>query len=175
MPPFVLLQVRDEKARSLESIAEAWNGDQEEAMRARDLEDLISECRTLPIGARKIWDRVKLDLASCDDVDTETVGETLRRVFNLCTRVCETVSLVATRVGRKRYTLAGAAELEAELAAFRRLANRIMDARPWDSEPAPRPDPEMLAEFRDCWEKGEYDSSEELLQQARSVNRPEKM
>jgi hypothetical protein len=131
-------RLQQRKVQVLEETYESWKADHAAAMAARDLEEMVAECRSLSGDLVQSWKRTWDELTQGGIQDLDAYGHALGahydRAIRLLDSVAENARTFAIRTG---HTIEGLAELSEAAARVTRLRERILANWPWSTRPWP--------------------------------------
>src|ERR1700730_5756547 len=114
----LLFRIQGSKVEGLEANYQTWKGPPDEALFARDLQDLVEECRNQIREASRLWAHTKRDIAQgspyyLDALDNHgrLITDILARILNLAAKVCHDSDGFTKVTGR---TVEGADALKTE-------------------------------------------------------------
>lgn len=144
------------RSRFVEELVENWQIEHRQAMFARDVEELVSECLQLGElilhGCKSLVERLFDE--QIDDIDA--AGEMMRSSI---TRTLRTFQIVEEEVGKaecKGYNIE-------KSSSFRKVARELHQVQAELETTWPSVDADLIEKSQAAYRKGEYQKAEELL------------
>jgi hypothetical protein len=149
------------RARAIEDAIDAWNLDHDNALSARDMEDVVGECLStrdfLSQWHQTAWEHLFAGRLA----NIQQAGELLRSATGKLVHVFAAVQTCVKWMERKGYPVDKAVEFEA---AARAVEGLLADLnRRW-----PFIDPQQVEEARAAFARGEGIPAEEILRELQS-------
>ncbi len=169
MGDLVLFRLQSGRVRVLEETVEAWQLAHAEAMRARAMEDLVSESLTFPDGLRAVWTRILEDVREDRIREFQITGQAILHLFdraiNLLTVLKQSAQKVASDTG---HTVEGLDKLDAAASDLQQLRDHIKASWPWDDRPWPPLDRAMVEGSRADIAAGRHEDVKSVLERVRA-------
>jgi hypothetical protein len=142
----------------VEQLVESWQYDHNEAMRARDLEELATECLDLAKLGRRAWKCLRAQMfdKNVSSAKVFAAEDMLKPATQRIRDVFKVVGKLIASAERAGYQIEGSAE-------FAQASKDLELLRQEIEQQFPDPDPQMMADSKAAFLRGEYQTAEELL------------
>jgi hypothetical protein len=156
MAQTLLVRSQDGKIRALEETLESWEGADESALVALNVEDLIAECLSGWEAVRRAWGRTRRLATQNRLPDLQEAGKSMRDLVERWIRLLREVDRVAGKLGRDTGDAIEGRDLLPEAAREARgLLDYLQKTWPWADSPALPLDRKMVEESRAARARGE--------------------
>jgi len=164
MSQTLLFRLQDGKMRVLEEVVGSWKRNHEDALRALDVEDLITGCLSCWEEIRHAWVRTRR-LATLNRLeDLQEVGTTMLDLLSRCIRLLGDIASLAEIVARDMgYALEGRENLPEVIREAENLREHVNKTWPWDHRPVLSLDRTMAEQSRSARARGESQDVADIL------------
>ncbi len=157
----------DGRVRGVEQAVEVWKSHHDEAMEARDLEEIVADVNEL-FSWLSDWQRESWKLLNDSSISKNAIqhGEALRYCYTKAFAIIDLIGACIASCKKAGYSVEGADELEVATKEVRRLYAHF--GRAW-----PFPQTEKMAEGIRAIEQGNWITPEDWLRELQEQDRGE--
>jgi hypothetical protein len=142
----------------VEQLVENWQLDHKEAMAARDLEELVSECVDLAALGRRAWRMLLSRMFDAQERSDRVFAaeDLIKSVIHRTAGIFAVIGKSIKDVERFGYVVEGATE-------FQKATHDVKQLETETAEPWPPIDPKLAQESLEAYKRGDYRLAEDIL------------
>jgi hypothetical protein len=160
----ILVQRYHRRIRLLQEMLEDWQIKHQQAMFARDLEELVQECLELRRLTDHVWGKLSDGLFSEEIENIDPAGRLMQFAVDKAVEVFEQIATLIRKADEGGYNIDASDDFSAAQARIKEIKTELAVQWPWSNH-------DLIQESLAAYKRGEHRTAEEMLREL-EVNNP---